>query len=132
MKDPIKLARRIFLVAGIYGLVVTIPLYFSEHPQGIDYPPDITHPEWYYGFAGVVVAWAIMFLFLSRDPIRYRPLMIPAMIEKFSFPPAVVVLFMQGRIPDSFLPLAVIDFLFGVAFVVSYIKTKNTSNNPIT
>ena len=132
MKDPIKLARRIFLVAGIYGLVVTIPLYFSEHPQGIDYPPDITHPEWYYGFAGVVIAWAFMFLFLSRDPIRYRPLMIPAMIEKFSFPPAVVVLYMQGRIPDSFLPLAVIDFLFGVAFVVSYIKTKNASNNPIT
>ncbi|MEX2115844.1 MAG: hypothetical protein WEB37_03070 [Bacteroidota bacterium] len=71
MKDPITLARRIFLVAGIYGLVATLPLYFSEHPQGIDYPPDITHPEWYYGFAGVVTAWAILFFvsFKGSDPL---------------------------------------------------------------
>jgi hypothetical protein len=124
MKNPTLFAKWTFLVAGIYGLVATVPLYFSEHPQGIDYPPDLTHPEWYYGFAGVVIAWAVMFLFLSRDPIRYRPLMIPAMMEKFSFPPAVVVLFMSGRIPDTFLPLAAIDFLFGIAFVVAYVKTR--------
>lgn len=71
MKNPVLFAKRVFLIAGIYGLVAAVPLYFSEHPQGIDYPPDITHPEWYYGFAGVVIAWAIMFLFLSRDPLRY-------------------------------------------------------------
>lgn len=124
MKNPELFAKRAFLIAGIYGLVATLPLYFSEHPQGIDYPPDLTHPEWYYGFAGVVVAWAIMFLFLSRDPLRYRPLMIPSMIEKFSFPPAVLVLYFQGRIPESFLPLALIDFLFGVAFLISYVRTK--------
>jgi len=129
MKDPILFAKRVFLVAGIYGLVATLPLYFSEHPQGIDYPPDLTHPEWYYGFAGVVVAWAIMFLFLSRDPLRYRPLMIPSMIEKLSFPPAMVVLYLQGRIPDSFLPLALIDFLFAVAFFVAYRRTKNIQSS---
>lgn len=125
MKNPLTLARRVFLIAGIYGLVVTLPMYFSEHPQGIDYPPDLTHPEWYYGFAGVVIAWAIMFLFLSRDPLRYRPLMIPSIVEKLSFPPAMLVLYLQGRIPDSFLPLALIDFLFAVAFVVAYRRTKD-------
>jgi hypothetical protein len=127
MKNPVVLARRILLVAGIYGLLVTLPMYFSEHPSGIDYQPEITHPEWYYGFAGVVTAWAILFLFLSRDPVRFRPLMIPSMIEKFSFPPAVVVLYLSGRLPDSFLPLAAIDFLFGAAFLLSYIKTKPTN-----
>lgn len=125
MKNPVTFARRTFLTAGIYGLVVTLPMYFSEHPQGIDYPPDLTHPEWYYGFAGVVIAWAIMFLFLSRDPLRYRPLMIPSIVEKLSFPPAMLVLYLQGRIPDSFLPLALIDFLFAVAFVVAYRRTKD-------
>lgn len=124
MKDPVLFAKRVFLIAGIYGLVVTLPLYFSEHPQGIDYPPDLTHPEWYYGFAGVVIAWAIMFLFLSRDPLRYRLLMIPSIIEKLSFPPAMLVLYLQGRIPDSFLPLALIDFLFAAAFFVAFRRTK--------
>ena len=124
MKDPVKFARRTFLVAGIYGLVVTLPFYFSEHPSGIDYPPAITHPEWYYGFAGVVVAWAILFLFLSRDPIRFRPIMIPSILEKLSFPPAVAVLYLQGRIPDSFLPLAILDFSFAVAFITAYVQTK--------
>ncbi|GJQ21787.1 MAG: hypothetical protein HBSIN02_21420 [Bacteroidia bacterium] len=125
MKNPLLFAKRVFLLAGIYGLVVIIPLYFSEHPQGIDYPPDITHPEWYYGFAGAVTAWAVMFLFLSRDPLRYRPLMIPSMLEKLLFPPAVLVLYLQGRLPDSFLPLALIDFSFAVAFFIAYKRTKN-------
>lgn len=124
MKNPVVFAKRTFFIAGIYGLLATLPLYFSEHPNAIDYPPDITHPEWYYGFAGVVIAWAILFLFLSRDPIRFRPIMIPSMIEKFSFPPAVMVLYGLGRIPDAFLPLALIDALFGVAFAVSYVRTK--------
>jgi hypothetical protein len=35
MTNPAILARRIFLVAGVYGLVVTVSLYFSENPSGI-------------------------------------------------------------------------------------------------
>lgn len=40
-----KLAKWVFLVSGIYGLVVLIPQYFLESKNGVDYPPAITHPE---------------------------------------------------------------------------------------
>ena len=45
-----KLASRVFRFAGIYGLIVLVPQYFTEVKLGVDYPPAITHPEFYYGF----------------------------------------------------------------------------------
>ena len=30
MSDPLRIARRVFRIAGIYGLVVLVPLFFAE------------------------------------------------------------------------------------------------------
>jgi hypothetical protein len=38
-------ARRVFLIAGIYGLLVLLPLSFMEGRIGRDQPPPITHPN---------------------------------------------------------------------------------------
>lgn len=37
-------ARRVFTVAGVYGILVLVPQYFMEAKVGRDYPPPITHP----------------------------------------------------------------------------------------
>lgn len=79
-----KFAKRIYLLAGIYGLLVLLPQYFWESRNGLNFPPAINHPEYYYGFIGVAVAWQIGFLIISRDPTRYGPLMIATVIEKYS------------------------------------------------
>lgn len=42
----------------------------------------LNHPELYYGFAGIALAWQGVFLILGRDPGRHRIMMIPAMREK--------------------------------------------------
>ena len=100
-----KFAKVVFMVAGIYGLLVLVPQFFLEAKIGRDTPPPITHPEFFYGFICVAVAWQVLFLVLSRDPVRYRPMMIPAMLEKIGFPIAVVVLHLQGRLaPAIFAP----------------------------
>ena len=91
-----KFAKTVFLIAGIYGLIVLVPQFFLERKIGEDTPPPITHPEFFYGFICVAVAWQVLFLILSRDPIRYRPMMIPAMLEKIGFPVAVLLLYLQG------------------------------------
>ena len=57
-----KFASRVYLVAGIYGLIALVPQYFTELKIGRDYPPAITHPEFYYGFIGVAISWQIAFL----------------------------------------------------------------------
>lgn len=118
-----KFARIVFLVAGIYGLLVLLPLYFMEAQTGRDYPPPITHPEYYYGFIGVGVAWQLAFLVISRDPVRYRPLMIPSIVEKASFGIAVAVLYLQQRVSTFMLGAAMADSLLGVLFVLAFLKT---------
>jgi hypothetical protein len=42
-----KFARGVFLVAGIYGLLVLTPIYFLEARIGRETPPPITHPEYF-------------------------------------------------------------------------------------
>jgi len=120
-----KFAKIVFLIAGIYGLIVLLPEYFLEAKTGHDYPPVITHPEFYYGFIGVTVAWQIVFLVISRDPPRYRPLMICAILEKAAFAIPVVVLFAQHRVASVMLPLAAIDTTLGLLFTAAYIKTAD-------
>lgn len=124
MNASARFAKWVFRIAGIYGIVVMTPMLFMEEQMGIDYPPPINHPENYYGFILVVIAWAVMFLFLSRDPLRYRALMIPAMLEKFPFAIAVFILYSQERVSAMNVPFGIIDLVFGVLFVVSYLKTK--------
>ena len=117
-------AKRIFLIAGVYGLLVVAPMYFLEGKIGRDQPPAITHPEFFYGFIGVTVAWQVAFLILSRDPVRYRPLMIAAVIEKATFGVATIALFAVGRLAAQMLLAGLIDLVLGVLFVVAYVKTR--------
>ena len=118
-----KFAKLVFLVAGVYGLIVLVPQYFFEARTGHDYPPPITHPEYYYGFIGLAVVWQFAFLVISRDPVRYRPLMIPAILEKACFAIPAVVLLMQQRIPSLIFGFAMFDVVLGVLFLIAYVKT---------
>ena len=119
-----KFARIVFRVAGIYGLLVLVPQFFLEGKIGRDAPPPITHPEFFYGFICVAVAWQVLFLILSTDPVRYRPMMIPAMLEKIGFPIAVVVLYLQDRLSPTIFAPAGADLLLFVLFILSYSKTS--------
>ena len=121
--DKMKFARLVFLIAGIYGLIVLLPLYFLEAQMGRDFPPPINHPEYYYGFIGVAIAWQLVFLILSRDPVRYRPMMVPAVLEKATYAVAVFILFSQQRVSTFTLATALVDSILGVLFVLAYIKT---------
>ena len=69
---------RFFWIAGIYGVIVVVPLYFLESRVGRDYPPPITHAEFLYAFAGVGLAWQIAFFIIATDPARYRLIMVPS------------------------------------------------------
>jgi hypothetical protein len=111
-----KFAKRVFFIAGVYGVVILMPQYFMEGKMGRDFPPAITHPELYYGFIGVALAWQVLFFIISGDPIRYRGAMWPAILEKISFGVAVIVLFAQGRVAVPLVGGAVIDLTFAGLF----------------
>jgi hypothetical protein len=118
-----RFARRVFTGAGIYGIVCLVPMYGVERLLGTMFPPPITHPEFFYGFAGVALAWQLAFLIIGRDPVRYRPLMLPAILEKIGYGGVTVVLVLVGRTAAGLLPTAIIDLVLAVLFAESYRRT---------
>jgi hypothetical protein len=118
-----RFAKIIFLVAGIYGLLTLAPLYFMENIIGRDTPPAITHPEYFYGFVGVGLAWQVLFLVLSTDPVRYRAMILPSILEKVGWGIALIVLYSQRRLPLSVLAIGSVDWIFAFLFLAAYFKT---------
>jgi hypothetical protein len=116
-------AKRVFLAAAVYGLIVLLPQYFLEAQLGRDFPPVITHPEYYYGFIGVAVAWQIVFLIISRDPIRYRPIMLAAIVEKAVFGLPAIALYLDDRLSGQMLGAGLLDLVLGVLFIMAYRRT---------
>src|SRR5262245_14994799 len=94
-----RFASRVFQWSGCYGILVLIPNYFLEEKIGRDFPPPVTHPEYFYGFIGVALAWQFLFLVVAKDPVRFRPVMLYGALEKALFAVAVFFLYMQGRVP---------------------------------
>ena len=114
-----KFARWTFLLAGVYGLLVLVPQYFIE-ASGTG--PVIALPEFYYGFLGVAVAFQLVFIVISTDPQKYRALILPSLVEKFSFVIAVAVLVYAGRTSGQIVWGAAIDLVLGILFAISWYK----------
>ena len=119
-----KFAKYTFWIAGLWGLLVITPLYFMFDLIGRQDPPPITHPGFYYGFVGVALSWQVAFLIIGSDPARFRPLMIPSVLEKLTYSAAIVILVLQSRTRASDLVFAGTDFLLGVLFVIAYFTTR--------
>jgi len=118
-----KFAKIVFWIAGIWGVLVITPLFFIFDLIGRNDPPPITHPGFYYGFVTAGLAWQIAFFVIARDPVRLRPFMIAAVIEKFGYGIAVFVLYLQQRIHPGDLLYAGLDVVLGCLFIVAYVKT---------
>ncbi|HZR67280.1 MAG TPA: hypothetical protein VFA85_19230 [Terriglobales bacterium] len=125
-----KFAKIVFLVAGIWGVLVLTPLYFMFTMIGRQDPPPITHPAFYYGFVGTALAWQIAFFVIAKDPIRFRPMIIPSVIEKFTYAIALGVLFLQARLHATDLVFGVVDLLFGLSFIAAFFKTATRQSRP--
>jgi hypothetical protein len=113
-----------FGIAGVWGIVVLTPLYFMSDLIGRRYPPAITHPDFYYGFLGVGLAWQVAFLVIARDPVRFRPMMVPATLEKFIYVISLSVLHVEGRLPSGQLVGVGPDLVLGVLFIAAFLKTS--------
>jgi hypothetical protein len=118
-------SKWVFAVAGVWGVLVVPPLYFLFDTVGRMNPPAVTHPEFYYGFIAVTLAWQLAFFVIASDPARFRLLMLPAICEKMLYVATLVTLSIQGRIATSQLPFGAVDFLLGALFIAAYLRTKS-------
>lgn len=117
-------AKYVFRIAGIWGLAIVTPLYFLYDTVGRQYPPPVTHPDFYYGFASVTLAWQIAFLLIATDPIRFRPIMIAAILEKFGYLVTLGSLYAQGRVQFGQFAVVSPDAILGVLFIAAFVKTS--------
>jgi hypothetical protein len=117
-----RFARAVFTCAGIWGLAVLTPLYFSFDLVGRFYPPAITHPDFFYGFIGVAVAWQIGFLLIGRDPVGLHTMMIPAILEKFGYVLTLSILYSRDSLRLGQFVVAVPDFVLGLLFVIAFLQ----------
>jgi hypothetical protein len=124
-----KLAKIIFWIAGIWGFLVIIPLYFMFDAIGRQDPPAITHPGFYYGFISVGLAWQVAFLVIARDPVRFRLMMIPSVLEKFGYGASLLALYLQHRLHPSDLVFGAVDVLLGAMFLAAFFRTSPHSES---
>jgi hypothetical protein len=114
----------VFAVAAVYGLVLIAPLYFAEARIGREDPPAVTHPEYFYGFIGVTLAWQLVFLVIARDPVRYRPLMLTAVVEKGAYGIAALGLVVAERASPLLGAFALVDIILGLGFLFAFFVTR--------
>ena len=113
-----KFAKWVFLIAGILGLLSTIPLAFTEKMMGV------RQPEFYYGFVFLDICWQIVYLILSSDAVRYRPIMIVAFLAKGSGTVALTWLYLQGRVSNQWIGIGTVDGVFAALFLVAFLVTR--------
>ena len=120
-----KFARAVFLIAGLWGLAILTPLYFTFDLVGRSYPPAITHPDFYYGFVSVAWVWQIAFLLIAGNPVRHRPFMVAAILEKLIYVTTIVSLYVNGNVHLGQAVVAVPDFVLALLFVGAFTATPD-------
>ncbi|HWB87302.1 MAG TPA: hypothetical protein VG675_24380 [Bryobacteraceae bacterium] len=125
-----KFARLVFGIAAVYGFVSLVPLYFMMGTIGRDAPPAITHAEFYYGFIGLGLLWQVLFLIIAARPIRYRPIMLVAILEKFIYTMPVILLYCAGRVDQRIFASSLVDPVFGILFIIAYLRTRGVAFAP--
>lgn len=120
-----RFASFTFIGAGIWGIAVLTPLYWLVDLTGRPYPPPTEYPHFFYGFLSVAMAWQIAFLVIGANPARFRPLMIPSVVEKIGHVAGVAILYRNGQISTIDARAAVPDLILAVLFVVAFLRLRN-------
>ena len=120
-----KFARVVFVAAGIWGLAVLPPFYWLVDITGRHYDVPTQYPQFFYGFMAITLAWQVAFLVIGSNPARFRPMMIPSMLEKFGYVLTLAVLYARGRVSSTDAQAIVPDLILGVLFVVAFAKTRH-------
>jgi hypothetical protein len=119
-----RFAQLVFIGAGLWGVVVLTPFYWLVDVTGRHYTAPADYPHFFFGFFSVAMAWQIAFLVIGSNPERFRPIMIPGVLEKFGHVLTIAVLYAQGRIGMNDAQQAGPDVLLGVLFIAAFVKTR--------
>jgi hypothetical protein len=72
----------------------------------------------------VALVWQLAFFVIGSDPVRFRPMMIPAMAEKFVHVAGMGTLYVAGQINAGQLAANLPNLVLGLLFVIAFVKTQ--------
>ena len=121
-----RFARIVFIVAGVWGILVLTPLFFLVDVTGRQYVPPSVYPQFFYGFLSVAMAWQIAFLVIGSDPARFRPLMLVGVVEKLGHVLGVLAMYRQARITTLDAQGAIPDLVLALAFVAAFVASRSS------
>jgi hypothetical protein len=125
-----RFARTVFIGGGVWGIAVLTPLYWLVDITGRRYTPPADYPHFFYGFLSVALAWQVAFLIIGINPLFFRAVMIPSILEKFGWGLTLSVLYARSRITAIDAQAAIPDLMLGILFVAAFVKTGAVVKRP--
>jgi hypothetical protein len=119
--NTLTMIRGLFAVAGLYDGILGVaflaagPAVFSA--MGIPAP---NHWGYVQFPALLLIAFAIAFFAMARDPVGNRNLIPYGVMLKLSYSGTVFYHWIAGGVPGAWKPFAVADLVFAAAFVWAY------------
>jgi Fe2+ transport system protein B len=108
-----KFAKIVFYTAAAIGALSAIPMYLMDGNY------------LYYSALAGLVAWQPVFFIIATDPIRYRPVMLAGMAEKFLWVGTLAFLYLRGSITAlDFYRFTPFSLILGALFVAAHRKTR--------
>jgi hypothetical protein len=126
-----RFARIVFRIAGVWGILVLTPLFFLADEINRRFPPPITHPQYFYGFVALAWVFQLVFFVIAADPVRYRALIVPAILEKAGWVLTCFVLMLRGGITSGEASGAAADLLLGILFIRAFFTTRTKSSSEL-
>jgi hypothetical protein len=108
-----KFAKIVFWIAGGLGVLASVGLYVQPGSHA------------YYGLIAGVLSWQGVFFLIGWEPRRYRPMMIPAVLEKLIWVVTWAYFYWQGQVTAAeSASNAIPHGLLGVLFVIAFFTTR--------
>lgn len=118
-QSAVTFARRVYIVAAIYGFLAVPVLFFTDAPD--------PHRLLYFAFAGIALVFQGVFLVIARDPLRYAAFLPLTVFEKISFGIPALAFWSQGQAPDDMGLGGAVDLLFAALFIIAWLKMRKVA-----
>lgn len=112
--------RPLFVVAALYDIVLGAAFAFAFRPIYGRFGIALPNHDAYVQLPGLLIAiFGIGFWIVSRDPARQRAIIGLGVLLKLAFTGVVLYHRLFGSIPGMWVPFAVVDLLFAIAFLAA-------------
>lgn len=122
----IKTIKNLFIVAGLYDLILSLTVLFAFKQLYSYFQIALPNHVGYIQFAAALVAiFGIGFLFVAQDPAHNLNIIIMGILLKFSYSSIVLYYAAIKNIPSVWIPFAWLDLIFLILFIVAFRSLKS-------